>query len=63
LEIFLNNSDNIWETDDYEIKKGVQGLIIPNGFVLRNKDIEPLKTPDFISIFDIKSETNLLKWS
>ncbi|MDR3257016.1 MAG: hypothetical protein LBT18_05195 [Endomicrobium sp.] len=59
----MGNTDKIWQESSFEIKKGVQILITPNGWTLENKVIGPLKTPDFISLFCIKNDLIPVKWS
>lgn len=59
---FLNNAGVIWETGNLEIKKDVQSLITPKGFVWKENVIELKETPDFISSFKSASTENPLRW-
>lgn len=62
VKFFMNNTGIIWETGNLEIKKGVQSLISPKGFVFREKVIELKETPDFISSFKSAPNENPLRW-
>ncbi|MDR1474704.1 MAG: recombinase family protein [Endomicrobium sp.] len=54
VKFFMNNVAAIWETGNFEIKKDVQSLISPKGFVFRYGLIELKETPHFISSFGKK---------
>lgn len=62
VKFFMSNTDVIWEMGNLEIKKGVQSLISPKGFIFNEKVIELKETPDFISSFKSAPNENPLRW-
>ncbi|MDR1474162.1 MAG: hypothetical protein LBS38_00505 [Endomicrobium sp.] len=63
IKFFMNYADVIWEVGILEMKKDVQSLITPKGFVWKEKVIELKETPDFISSFGSEMSENQLRWS
>jgi len=62
VKFFMNNAAAIWETGNLAIKKDVQSLISPKGFVFRAGLIELKETPHFISSFGKKKAQNQIRW-
>ena len=61
-KFFIDKSKELWKYGNLELRLEIQGLIMPEGFIVDDIQIQPTKQAEFISSFDITSEVNRFMW-